>query len=168
MLRKENDWSDLIPETGLANNYALIIGPRRLNKHINLQRSVFLHSYEPREDPDGQILAGIIAAPVIVAHWINSQYYFSTVNQKQFGAGNKAIHNVIPGIGVMEGNLSDLKVGLPQQSVFYRDTMIHKPRKLLVIIYGNKSVIHNVIEQNQQVNQLISGGWLTLKIIEST
>ena len=165
-IRKENDWSDLIPELGLANNYALIIGPRRLNKHVNLERRTFLHSYEPSKDPSGEILAGIIAAPVVVAHWINSQYYFSSVNQKQFGAGNKAIHNVIPGIGLMEGNLSDLKIGLPQQSILYKNQMIHEPRKLLVIIYGNKQLIENVIQQNKKVNELFTGGWLTLKIIE--
>jgi hypothetical protein len=167
MIRKETDWADLIPETGLANNYALIIGPRKLSKHANLDRRTFLHSYEPDSDPNGEILAGIIAAPVVVAHWINSQYYFSTVNQLQFGAGNKAIHNVIPGIGVMEGNLSDLKIGLPQQSVSYQQQLIHEPRKLLVVIYGNKAVIEKTVSENEKVNQLITGGWLTLKIIET-
>ena len=165
LLKKQNDWAELVPELGLANNCALIIGPRRLTKNMNLQGRVFLHSYEPHLDPRGDILANIVAAPVIVAHWINAQYYFSTVAPQQFGAGNKAIHNVIPNIGVMEGNLSDLKIGLPLQSISYKDQLIHQPVKLLVIIYGNQSVVDEVIQHNPTVKNLIDHNWITLQTI---
>ena len=167
LYKKQNDWAELIPELGLANNYALIIGPRRFSQDLNLNNRVFLHSYEPSQDPQGDILASIVAAPVIVAHWINAQYYFSTVSPGQFGAGNKALHNVIPQIGVMEGNLSDLKIGLPTQSVRYKNQLIHQPVRLLVIIYGDRQLINEVIDNNPCVKQLVKGNWICLKIIDS-
>lgn len=166
LMKKQNDWAELVPELGLANNQALVIGPRHYTQSLNLNGRVFLHSYEPRLDEDGSILANIVAAPVIVAHWINAQYYFSTVSNEQLGAGNKAIHNVIPNIGVMEGNLSDLKIGLPQQSVMYKNQLIHQPVRLLLVIYGKRALIEQVIDSNPTVKQLIDGLWISLKIIE--
>lgn len=167
LLKKQNDWAELVPELGLANNYALIVGPRRFTQGFNFNGRVFLHSYEPSQDEEGDILTDIVSAPVIVAHWINAQYYFSTVAPKQFGAGNKAIHNVIPHIGVMEGNLSDLKIGLPQQSISYKNQLVHQPVRLLVVIYGDRQIINRVIARNPTVKQLIDGLWVKLKIIDS-
>lgn len=166
LMTKQNDWAELVPELGLANNQALVIGPRRYTQSLNLNGRVFLHSYEPSLDPDGNILANIVAAPVIVAHWINAQYYFSTVSNEQLGACNKAIHNVIPNIGVMEGNLSDLKIGLPQQSIMYKNQFVHQPVRLLVVIYGKRALIEQVINNNPTVKQLVDGLWVSLKIIE--
>ena len=45
----------------------------------------------------------ILTAPVVVASWISLQYYGSTVAPQVFGGGNKLIHNVVGGIGVVEG-----------------------------------------------------------------
>ena len=45
-----------------------------------------------------------MTAPVVVASWISLQYYGSTVAPDAFGAGNKLLHNVAGGIGVLEGN----------------------------------------------------------------
>ena len=46
----------------------------------------------------------ILTAPVVVASWISLQYYGSTVAPDVFGGGNKLLHNVTGGIGVVEGN----------------------------------------------------------------
>ena len=59
----------------------------------------------------------ILTAPVVVASWISLQYYGSTVAPELFGGGNKLLHNVIGGIGVVEGNGGLLRAGLPWQSV---------------------------------------------------
>lgn len=164
----ENNWAEMVPELGLANNYAFIVGPRRHTKHLNLKGEVFLHSYDESMDPDHGILASILAAPVIVGHMINAEYYFSTVNPDVFGAGNKTLHNVIPGIGVMEGNVSDLKRGLPQQSVRFQDHILHLPRRLMVVIFGTQKRVLETVAQNTTLQQLIDGKWISLHVIDPT
>ena len=166
-VQREHNWAELMPELGLANNAAMIIGPRSISQHADLQRRVFLHSYQPKADTDGVILEAILCAPMVVAHWINSQYYFSTVNPEQFGAGNKAVHNVIPGIGVMTGNLSDLKIGLPEQSVRYQNSLLHEPRRLFVVIYAPQDRVEAIFAKHAHLKALRDGGWITVKVIES-
>lgn len=158
--RAAKDWAELIPEWGLANNAAMIIAPRRLTKKMNLQGRVFLHSYEPDQDVDGSILQAIMTGPMVVAHWINMQYYCSTVEPGLFGAGNKAIHNPVPGIGVMEGNISDLKPGLPNQSVQFKNNPIHTPLRLTVFIKAPEDRIAQIINGTEKINQLTQNGWL--------
>lgn len=160
---REQSWSELIPELGLINNACIIIGPRSLTRSQNLERKAFLHSYEPALDPDGDILSAILSAPAIVAHWINSQYYFSTTNPDLFGAGNKAIHNVLPGIGVLEGNLSDLKVGLPLQSTYFQSKPIHEPRRITVVVYAHKKILDSAIEKSPDFKMLLDNQWIYLK-----
>lgn len=160
------NWAELIPEWGLANNMAIIIGPRRYTQNLNLNRRVFLHSYDHNIDADGTLLASILNAPVVVAHWINSQYYFSATDPDVYGSGNKAIHNVVGKIGVMEGNLSDLKIGLPTQSVFYQDRLVHQPLRLLVVIYAPRDFVNIVLNTNPNVKSLFDNNWLTLNIVE--
>lgn len=164
-MRKSN-WAELIPEMALANNAAFIIAPRKITKDINLDRRTFLHSYEPDLDPDGEILSFIFNAPVIVGHWINSQYYFSTTDKYIYGAGNKAIHNILGGFGVMEGNFSDLKMGLPEQSIFYRDKLMHEPLRLTVFVYAQKKLVEEIINNSPQLKSLFNGRWMHLEILE--
>lgn len=54
-----------------------------------------------------------MTAPVVVASWISLQYYGSSVAPEAFGAGNKLLHNVVGGVGVIEGNGGPLRSGLP-------------------------------------------------------
>jgi uncharacterized protein YbcC (UPF0753/DUF2309 family) len=58
-----------------------------------------------------------MTAPVVVASWISLQYYGSAVAPEVFGGGNKLIHNVVGGIGVIEGNGGRLRPGLPWQTL---------------------------------------------------
>ena len=80
--RRAGDWAEPCPEWGLAGNAAFVIGPRSLTRHQDLQGRVFLHSYDPASDGDAAVLTTIPNAPVVVAQWINSQYYFSTVGRR--------------------------------------------------------------------------------------
>lgn len=157
---RQYNWSELVPEYALVNNAAMIIGPRSLTLQKNLQGRVFLHSYQPESDPDGDILESIMLAPMIVAHWINMQYYFSTVLPSHFSAGNKAIHNIIPGIGVMEGNFSDLKIGLPEQSIRYRGQVLHTPQRLTVIIDAPQASISRILNKHPKLSELVRNHWL--------
>ena len=164
---RSKDWAELIPEWGLANNAAMIIAPRKLTKSIDLERRVFLHSYDNESDPDGEILSSILLGPVIVAHWINSQYYFSSVDPCHYSSGNKAIHNVLANVGVMEGNQSDLKYGLPEQSLIYQGKNMHQPIRLCVFIDAKEKKIHTIIDKNPVLKSLTNGHWLYVKSLNS-
>ncbi len=160
---RSKDWAELIPEWGLANNAAMIIAPRKLTQSLDLERRTFLHSYENESDSDGSVLTAILLGPVVVAHWINSQYYFSSVDPEHYCSGNKAIHNVLPNVGVMEGNQSDLKYGLPEQSLFYRGKNVHQPIRLCVFIDADQKKIDAIINQHKTLNDLVNGEWIYIR-----
>lgn len=164
-IRKSN-WAELIPEMSLANNAAFIIGPRKITTNLNLGRRTFLHSYDPSLDDNGDILNFIFNAPVIVGHWINSQYYFSTTDMNIYGAGNKAIHNIVGKFGVMEGNFSDYKIGLPMQSISYQNRLVHQPLRLLVVVYAKQSVIDKILANSPVLASIFGGRWAHLQVIE--
>ncbi|MFO1256886.1 MAG: putative inorganic carbon transporter subunit DabA [Gammaproteobacteria bacterium] len=164
---KAYHYAELIPELGLLNNAAIIIGPRRLTANANLNGRVFLHSYEWEQDPDGHILENILKGPMIVAHWINAQYYFSTTDPDIYGAGNKAIHNIVSNLGVISGNQSDLKIGLPLQSLFYQNKRIHDPLRLLVVIEAPSNIISAILNRNPDIKSLFDHQWLTLHILKT-
>ena len=70
----------------------------------------------------------------MVASWISLQYYGSTVAPQVFGGGTKLIHNVVGGIGVVEGNGGILRAGLSKQSVHDGEHSAHHPLRLSVMI----------------------------------
>lgn len=164
--RRSKHWAELLPELGLVNNAAMVIGPRALTVNLNLEQRVFLHSYEASADPDLSILQSILLGPLMVAYWINMQYYFSTVAPEIYSAGNKAIHNVIEDVGVLEGNDMDLKGGLPLQSVYFRETPLHQPMRLLVVVYAKQDAVAGIVSSNKKLSQLVQGGWIRLNVIE--
>ncbi|CAN5240179.1 DUF2309 domain-containing protein [soil metagenome] len=159
---RAHDWAEVYPELGLAGNAAMIVGPRGMTRDVNLDRRVFLHSYETRLDPEGVALETIMTAPLVVAQWINHQYYFSTVDKVRWGAGTKTIHNAIGTFGVLAGQAGDLRQGLPLQSVAVGDHDLHEPMRLAVVIQAPLVRIAEIISRNQVLRHLFDNQWITL------
>lgn len=162
MRQRADDWAEVYPELGLAGNAAMIIGPRELTRGVDLGRRVFLHSYRAEVDPDGSALETIMTAPLIVAQWINHQYYFSALNPTTLGAGTKTIHNAVGTLGVLAGHRGDLRRGLPWQSVGFGSELIHEPLRLSVIIEAPLERIGQIVSANQVLRNLLDNDWISL------
>lgn len=167
VLKRSSDWAEVRPEWGLARNAAFIIGPRSLTKDLKLDGRCFLHSYEWVEDGEGKSLEAILTAPVVVAEWINTQYFFSSLNNIAYGSGSKITHNATGKFGIMQGNNSDLMQGLPLQSVNLTDDQrYHEPLRLQVIAYAPRSRMDLIIEKHAILQTLLFNHWIILVAID--
>ncbi|MFN3868142.1 MAG: YbcC family protein [Hyphomicrobiaceae bacterium] len=156
------DWAQVRPEWGLARNAAFIAAPRALTQGLDLKGRAFLHSYDHASDQGYGVLELIMTAPMVVASWINLQYYGSTVNNAVFGSGNKVLHNVVGQLGVLEGNAGDLRVGLPWQSVHDGHRFVHEPLRLNVFIAAPEAAMDAVLAKHDGVRDLVTNGWVFL------
>lgn len=155
-------WAETLPELGLANNAMLIVGPREITKDLQLDGKAFLHCYSIKNDNNFVNLKAIMNGPMVVAHWINMQYYASSVAPQLYGAGSKSNHNLIPGVGVIIGKYGDLQTGLPLQSVFNREQRLHMPLKLHVYIHAPQHAIDAIVNENDYLQNLVEGGWISI------
>ena len=161
VLQRANDWAQVRPEWGLADNAAFIVAPRARSRHLNLAGRSFLHDYDHRLDPSLGVLTLIMTAPMVVTNWINMQYHASTVDNRRYGSGNKVLHNVVGGhLGVFEGNGGDLRIGLPMQSLHDGSTLRHTPLRLSVFIEAPRAAIDTVMAGHEIVRHLVGNGWL--------
>jgi uncharacterized protein YbcC (UPF0753/DUF2309 family) len=164
---RAKDWAQVRPEWGLARNAAFIVGPRWLTKKIDLEGRCFLHSYDWEKDLNGSSLTLILTAPMVVAHWINSQYLFSTLDNVAYGGGSKITKNITGKIGVMQGNASDLMHGLPLQSVYKSDTeAYHETMRLMTVVYAPHAMLEPIIIGQEILKKLFTNEWVKLVCIE--
>jgi hypothetical protein len=161
------DWAEVRPEWGLAGCAAFIAAPRAVTAGADLQGRAFLHSYDWQADQGFGTLDLILTAPVVVASWISLQYYGSSVAPEVFGGGNKLIHNVVGGIGVVQGNGGMLRPGLPWQAVHDGERLMHDPLRLSVMIEAPRAEILKVIERHPGVRDLFDNGWLHLFVLDA-
>jgi uncharacterized protein YbcC (UPF0753/DUF2309 family) len=160
------NWAEIRPEWGLAGCAAFIAAPREATAGRDLGGRAFLHSYDWRADDGFGTLELIITAPVVVASWISLQYFGSSVAPEMFGGGNKLIHNVVGGIGVIEGNGGKLRPGLPWQAVHDGEDLVHEPLRLSVMIEAPREEILGVLERHPSVRALFDNGWLHLFVLK--
>ena len=138
------------------------MAPRARTVGKSLEGRAFLHDYDWRQDEGFRVLELILTAPVVVASWISLQYYGSTVAPNVFGGGNKLLHNVVGGIGVVEGNGGIMRAGLPLQSVHDGEKFVHEPLRLSVCVESPRDAIIDILSRHPQVRALFDNGWLHL------
>ncbi|MEX3316245.1 putative inorganic carbon transporter subunit DabA [Sulfitobacter sp. PS-8MA] len=155
------------PEWGLAGCRGFVAAPRARTAGQDLDGTVFLHDYDWQLDAGAATLELILSAPVVVASWIALQYHGSAIAPETFGAGNKLLHNVVGGIGVLEGNGGPLRTGLPWQSVHDGQSLRHVPSRLVVAVDAPEEMISRVLDRRPEVRALFDNGWLTLLALDS-
>jgi len=164
---RSQDWAQVRPEWGLAQNASFIVAPRDITASLNLEGRCFLHSYDYAKDPEGASLTIILTAPMVVAEWINTQYLFSTLDNVAYGGGSKITKNITGKIGIMQGNASDLMTGLPLQSVHASDReAYHEPQRLMCVVYAPRTMIDKIIRAQPVLQKLFGNGWVQLACIE--
>ncbi len=162
LARRSRDWAEVRPEWALAGCKAFIAAPRRRTAGKSFEGRAFLHDYDWKADSDFGVLELIMTAPVVVASWISLQYYGSTVAPAVFGGGNKLLHNVVGGIGVVEGNGGTLRAGLPWQSVHDGERFAHQPLRLSVCIEAPREAMTEILKRHPNVRALFDNRWLYL------
>ena len=160
--RRSRDWAEIRPEWALAGCNAFIAAPRNRTSGRSLEGRAFLHDYNWKQDNDFGVLELIMTAPVVVASWISLQYYGSTVAPEVFGGGNKLLHNVVGGIGVIEGNVGLMRAGLPLQSVHDGERYVHDPLRLSVCIEAPRKAMTEILRRHDGVRALFDNRWLHL------
>ncbi len=169
VVKRARSWAEVRPEWGLAGNAMFIVAPRERSRHMDLEGRAFLHDYRFEDDKDDTILEAIMTGPMVVGHWINFQYYASTVDNARYGCGDKVLHNIVGGhLGVLEGNGGDLRIGLSLQSLHDGERWVHSPLRLAVFIEAPRSSIDRVLEKHAKVGELVDNEWLHLFQLDAT
>ncbi len=169
VVKRARNWAEVRPEWGLAGNAGLIIAPRERTKHMDLEGRAFLHDYRADDDPDSLVLEAIMMGPLVVGHWINFQYYASTVDNHRYGCGNKVLHNIVGGhLGVFEGNGGDLRIGLSLQSLHDGEHWVHTPLRLAVFIEAPREALDTILARHDHVRNLVANEWLHLYQLDIT
>ncbi len=147
------------PEYGHSSNALAIVGRRGLTKGLFLNRRSFLLSYDWTIDPDGKILADVVLGGIPVAVNINMDYYFSCVDNDNFGCGSKLSLNLTSLLGVMTGSQSDLRIGLARQMV-----EIHEPIRNMTIIEAPLERVKNLFEGHPRLRNFLFHHWMRLVV----
>mgnify|MGYP001482378207 CR=1 FL=1 len=160
LIRCINALNDI--NSGSIKVHGLEVNDPDLNK-LELRKNVGMVFQQYNLFPHKTTLENVMMAPMLVASWINLQYYASTVVPGLYGAGNKLLHSVVGGhVGVIEGNSPQLRIGLPEQSLRDGEKLHHEPLRLTVVIDAPRERIEAIIERQPVVADLINHRWLWL------
>ena len=157
MIGRATDFSQARPELGHATNASAFIGRRSATQGAFFDRRMFLISYDPTQDADGTIIERLLLANGPVGAGISLEYYFSTVDNENYGCGSKVTHNLIGALGVMEGTSSDLRTGLPRQMI-----EIHEAMRLLVVVEQSTEVLTEIYMRQPPLQELVGNAWIQL------
>ncbi len=149
------------PEYGHSSNALAIVGPRTLTRGLFMNRRSFLLSYDWTKDSDGSVLRQVVLGGIPVAVNINMDYYFSAVDNDNFGCGSKLPLNMTSLLGVMTGSQSDLRIGLARQMV-----EIHDPIRNLTVIEAPLAWVQELFDGHTRLRHLLYNHWMRLAVID--
>lgn len=147
------------PEYGHCTNALAIVAKRDLTHCLFLNRRAFLLTYDWETDLDGSVLAQVVLGGVPVAVNINMDYYFSCVDNENFGCGSKLPLNMTSLLGVMTGAHSDLRIGMARQMV-----EIHEPIRNMTIIEAPLAKVKSLFEGHERLRKLLYHHWMRLVV----
>lgn len=156
---RANDLAQPRPEYGHSSNALAIVGKRDMTKGLFLNRRSFLLTYDWELDPDGSILKQVVLGGVPVAVNINMDYYFSAVDNENFGCGSKLPLNLTSLLGVMTGSQSDLRIGLARQMI-----EIHEPIRNLTVIEAPLERVKTLVYGHARLKNLMTNHWFRLVV----
>jgi uncharacterized protein YbcC (UPF0753/DUF2309 family) len=160
--QRAEDLAQTRPEYGNATNALCFVGRRERVRGLYMDRRAFMHSYDPTADDDNFTILGRILAPVVpVCEGINLTYFFSYIDSPGWGSGTKLPHNVTSLLGVMDGYQSDMRCGLPFQSV-----EIHEPVRLLFVIETTPEAMFKIMGRDKIVGRILRNKWAQLAILD--
>lgn len=158
---RAHDFSQARPELGHATNAGAFIGRRLMSRGTFYDRRVFMISYDYTTDPSGEVLERLLLANGPVGAGINLEYYFSTVDNDNYGCGSKITHNITGMFGVMDGAGSDLRTGLPKQMI-----EIHEAMRLQVVVEASVEMLTMIYTRQPPLQELIGNGWLLVSAMD--
>jgi len=159
---RSEDLSQTRPEYGNSTNALCFVGRRSRIRGLYLDRRAFLMSYDASQDTEtSMILARILGAVIPVCEGINMLYTLSATDTMGWGSGTKLPHNITSLLGVMDGAASDLRTGLPWQSVD-----IHEPVRLLFIIESTPEAMLRIMNDNPTVGRICRNEWAQLAVLD--
>lgn len=156
---RAHDLAQPRPEYGHSSNALAIVGKRDLTKGLFLNRRAFLLTYDWETDPTGAVLAQVVLGGVPVCVNINMDYYFSCVDNENFGCGSKLPLNLTSLLGVMTGSQSDLRIGLARQMV-----EIHEPIRNMTIIEAPIERVRSLFLSHARLKNILYNHWFRLVV----
>ena len=156
---RANDIAQPRPEYGHSSNAIAVVGKRDMTKGLFLNRRSFLLTYDWALDPDGSVLRQVVLGGVPVCVNINMDYYFSAVDNENFGCGSKLPLNMTSLLGVMTGSQSDLRIGLARQMI-----EIHEPIRNLTIIEAPLQKVKDLFYSHPRLKNIMTNHWFRLVV----
>ena len=149
------------PEYGHCRTALAIVGKRDFTKGLFLNRRPFLISYDWETDPDGKLLFQAVIGAVPVSVNINMDYYFSCVDNENFGCGSKLPLNLTSLLGVMTGSQSDLRIGLARQMV-----EIHEPIRSMTVLTAPLERVIQVFDSHPRLKNILYNHWARVVVFD--
>ena len=146
-------------ELGHQGCAAAFIGRRSMHQGVFWDRRTFMVSYDPFNDPEGEMLQAQLLGNGVVGVGIAMDYYFSSIQNGYLGSGNKTTHNIAGNFGVMNGTSSDLKTGLARQM-----TELHEPMRLLVIVESYLEIVEDIYKRQADIRSLVDNEWIIFAV----
>jgi uncharacterized protein YbcC (UPF0753/DUF2309 family) len=156
---RAHDLAQPRPEYGHSSNALAIVGKRNLTRGLFLNRRAFLLTYDWETDPEGTVLAQVVIGGIPVAVNINMDYYFSCVDNENFGCGSKLPLNLTSLLGVMTGSQSDLRIGLARQMI-----EIHEPIRNMTIIEAPLERVKKLFNSHPRLKNILYHHWFRLVV----